>query len=84
MKKIFQTFVLLTFAFCVFAFPQGKGGLTGKITDSGNGETLLGVNLLLQGTYYGAASDINGKYSITNINPGTYTVVVSLIGYKTL
>jgi len=58
--------------------------LTGKITDKETGEALPGVNIILKGTYYGAATDINGKFSIQAINPGTYNVEVSLIGYKSV
>ncbi|MDY0084133.1 MAG: carboxypeptidase-like regulatory domain-containing protein, partial [Ignavibacteriaceae bacterium] len=58
--------------------------LTGKITDKETGETLPGVNIILKGTYYGAATDVNGKFSIQSINPGTYNVEVSLIGYKSV
>ena len=41
-----------------------------------------GVNVVLEGTTLGAATDVNGYYVITNIPPGTYTVVVSAVGYR--
>ncbi len=82
MRK-FIAIILLSFPLLIFA-QQGKGKLTGKITDAKSGEPLPGVNILLKGTYYGAATDFNGKYFINGIAPGTYTVDVSLIGYKTM
>ncbi len=38
------------------------------------GEALPFVNIIVMGTNYGAASDIDGYYSILNIPPGTYEV----------
>ena len=38
---------------------------------------LPGVNVTLKGTYYGAASNYDGKFAIERVNPGTYTVEVS-------
>ncbi|MDP2366253.1 MAG: carboxypeptidase-like regulatory domain-containing protein, partial [Ignavibacteria bacterium] len=82
MKKIF---LFLIFAFSISQiFAQGKGTIAGKITDAANNDGLPGVNILLKGTYYGASSDINGNYKVQNVNPGTYTVEVSFIGYKSV
>ncbi len=62
---------------------QQTGTLSGTVKDASTGEALPGVNVIIKGTYYGAATDINGKYSIKNINSGTYNIDISLIGYKT-
>lgn len=64
-------------------FAQNTGTISGKVTDSKNGDALPGVNIILKGTYYGAASDINGNYQMTGIVPGDYLMEVSFIGYKT-
>jgi outer membrane receptor protein involved in Fe transport len=61
---------------------QSKAVITGTIKDSRNGETLIGVNVLITGTYHGAATDVNGRYTIRDVSPGEYTIAVSLIGYK--
>ncbi|WP_338350797.1 TonB-dependent receptor [Nonlabens tegetincola] len=45
------------------------------------GETLLGVNLVLQGTNKGAVTDFDGKYSIANVPNGDYTIVATSLGY---
>ncbi len=60
------------------------GTLIGNVHDAKSGEELPGVNVILKGTYYGAATDINGKFKINNISVGNYNVVISLIGYKTV
>jgi outer membrane receptor protein involved in Fe transport len=59
-----------------------KGSIKGKVTESKTKEALPGVNITVKGTYYGAVSDIDGNFTIKDINPGTYTVEISLIGYK--
>ncbi|MBE0571413.1 MAG: TonB-dependent receptor [Ignavibacteriaceae bacterium] len=79
MKKYF----LLYFLFSISLVAQQTGNISGNVTDASTGETLPGVNIILKGTYFGAASDINGSYNITGIPVGTYNVDISLIGYKT-
>jgi outer membrane receptor protein involved in Fe transport len=81
MKKMIA-YILLLFTSVLFA---QTGKLAGTVVDKSNSNTPLpGVNLLLEGTYYGAATDFDGKYEIKNISPGTYTVSVSFIGYKAM
>ncbi len=72
------------FLFFISAYSQQTGSISGKITDKKTGEELPGVNIILKGTYYGAATDIKGNFSIKGINPGTYNVEISFIGYKTV
>lgn len=63
---------------------QETGNLAGKIVDAKTGEPLPGVNVILKGTYYGAATDLNGNFRINSISAGTYLVEISYIGYKTM
>ncbi len=58
------------------------GGLKGVVTDSLSGETLYGANLILLETALGAATNMEGVYSIKGIPPGDYTLRVSYIGYQ--
>ena len=58
------------------------GRIAGRITDATTGEALPFVNVVIMGTTLGAASDIDGYYSILNLRPGTYSVKVSAIGYQ--
>lgn len=61
---------------------QTTGRLVATVIDARNGEGLPGANVTVKGTYYGGTSDVNGVVRIERINPGTYTVEVSLLGYK--
>ncbi len=57
------------------------GSLYGKVHDSKSGEELVGANVLLVGTSLGGSTDIDGKFAIRNVPPGTYSVRFSYIGY---
>ncbi len=65
-------------------FAQDAGNIEGTVTDVSTGESLPGVNIILKGTYYGAATDIDGKFRINSIALGEYNITVSLIGYTSI
>lgn len=79
MKKM-TILILLIFTLALSA--QKHGTLRGKVVDASTKDPLPGVNVLLEGTYFGAATDVDGNFIMKNIPEGTYTVKVSLIGYK--
>ncbi len=63
----------------------GVGGkLAGKVTDASTGKPLPGVNIILDGTPYGTATNEEGEYYILNIPPGHYTVKFMMIGYQSV
>lgn len=74
--------LLIIIFLAAYIFPGETGKIRGKITDQTTGEALFGVNIILEGTNYGAASDIKGEYLINNIPPGDYAVVISALGYQ--
>jgi outer membrane receptor protein involved in Fe transport len=76
--------VLLTTSLGVFA---QSGTLKGKVSDAMTGETIPMANIVIKldgATVIGGASDFDGNYTIKPINPGTYSVEVSFIGYSTV
>ena len=60
-----------------------KGKVSGTVIDE-FGETLVGVQVFIEGTTKGTVTDENGKYSIINLDPGNYTVVFRYIGFATV
>lgn len=73
-------FIILTFAITILV-GQGTFQINGRVTDQETGDPLVGVNVLLKGTFIGAATNGNGEFIITNLNPKIYTLVFSMIGY---
>ena len=78
MKRILIIFLLVQSLF----YAQNAGNIKGQVLDTNLKEPLPGVNIIIEGTYYGAASDFNGNYSIEKITPGVYTIKATLIGFK--
>ncbi|MCC6256304.1 MAG: TonB-dependent receptor [Ignavibacteriaceae bacterium] len=72
---------LFTLLFSVTAFSQ-SGKIAGKVIDGSTGEGLPFVNVLVEGTTLGAATDIDGYYSIIGLRPGNYDIRASAIGYN--
>ena len=68
----------------VILYSQNTGIISGTVTDLKSGDGMPGVNVIVKGTYYGASSDLQGKYRINNISPGSYDIEVSMIGYKVI
>jgi len=81
MRKLLLLIFILIIS--TISFSQQTGNLAGTVTDASTGEPLPGVNVMIKGTYYGAATDIKGAFKINDISAGKYNVDVSLIGYKT-
>ena len=56
------------------------GKISGKVVDEKN-QPLIGCNIIVKGTSYGAATNLEGEYFILNIPPGTYQISALMIGY---
>jgi len=82
MFKKLQISLLLLLLSSTVAFAQ-SGTLTGTVTDARTGESLPGVNVLIEELERGASTDVAGEFSVSNIPFGTYTVRVTYIGYET-
>lgn len=84
MKKAFTVLLLLATFSPAHLYAGTTGKLTGKVTDKKTGEPLPFVNVVLEGTSIGAQTDLDGKYIILNISPGTYRVKYQYVGYQTV
>ncbi|RMH61802.1 MAG: TonB-dependent receptor, partial [Bacteroidetes bacterium] len=65
------------------AAAQTTGKIAGRVVDAATGEPLPGVNVLIEGTTQGTATNIDGEYVIIGVRPGVYTVVASFVGFAT-
>jgi len=81
MLKIKLLIIGLFLVNMTLVFGQTNGKIMGKVVDKANGEALIGVNIILEGTSTGAASDLEGNYQILNVPVGKYNLIASMIGY---
>lgn len=79
-------FLIFTFfpVFISFSLFSQNSTIRGFVYAKENGEPVLFTNVYLKGTTLGAATDVNGYYSISKIPAGDYQLVVSSIEYDTL
>jgi hypothetical protein len=76
-------FIFSMFFFFLNLHAQEKFTLSGIITDEINGETLIGVNVIINELKTGTVTNEYGFYSIT-LPKGTYTVTISYLGFGDL
>jgi hypothetical protein len=81
MSRRVSILAVIFMLFSITALAQ-TGKITGKVTDTQTGEALIGANVLILNTNFGAATDVNGEYTITQVPPGDYDLRVSFIGYQ--
>ena len=84
MKKFLLFYFTVFSCSLSFTFAGTTGKIAGKVTDSKTGEALPFVNIIIEGTNLGAATDIDGNYVILNIPPGKYNVKAQYIGYQSV
>ncbi|TAG40615.1 MAG: TonB-dependent receptor [Cytophagia bacterium] len=58
------------------------GTIRGTLKDSKNNEDLIGATVLIDGTTTGAATDINGFFSISKVPVGKVKLVLNYVGYR--
>jgi hypothetical protein len=84
-RRIFSSVALSLVSLASIHAQVGTGSLKGKISDKKSGEPLPFVNVVVEnrGTQVsGGATDFDGNYFIKPIDPGTYDVIVSYVGYQ--
>lgn len=84
MKRTTILIIILVILYISLLEAGTTGKIKGRVTDKISGEPLVGVNIVLEGTSQGAATDIEGNYNILNVLPGNYSVKASMIGYQTV
>ncbi|NQU33403.1 MAG: TonB-dependent receptor [Bacteroidetes bacterium] len=77
-RKILSTVLLTIISLLIVA---QSGTLRGKIIDGETGEELIGATVMIMGTSIGAASDLDGNYTVINLEPGTYDFTCQFISY---
>ncbi|MEJ2542994.1 MAG: carboxypeptidase-like regulatory domain-containing protein [Calditrichaceae bacterium] len=81
MNKYFFVIVLLLTS---LIFAGDFGFISGTITDKNSGDTLPGVQIVIEGTDYGAVTNIDGYYEIYKVPPGEYELFIEYLGYTSI
>lgn len=76
--RVILTSICLLLSSIIFA----QININGIVKDAYN-QPLLGVNVILEGTSKGGSTDFDGKYTITNVERGEYTLTASSLGFVT-
>ncbi|MDT8324709.1 MAG: TonB-dependent receptor, partial [Bacteroidota bacterium] len=82
----FTVILLFLHALLLSLFAQAQdapstGSIHGSVIDAGSGQPLPGANIRVMDADRGAATDVEGAFSITGLPPGSYRLRASFIGY---
>ena len=80
MRRIF--FCLWILIFTNSGLSAQNGVIGGRVYDELTNEPIPFANVALQNTDYGAVTDMDGRYTIENLTPGSYTIQASYVGYE--
>ena len=85
--KLSTGLLLVSVLLAPSAWAQEVASISGVVTDASDGAPLAGANVVLRaegstGVAGGAATDLEGRYRIDGIAPGTYTLDVRFVGYQ--
>lgn len=78
-----QLFILLTLFVCAGSCLSQTGTIRGTVTDKQTGYPLAGINIVVENTFLGAATNSNGFYEILNVPVGEYSIKATAMGYQT-
>ncbi|MEM0962940.1 MAG: TonB-dependent receptor [Bacteroidota bacterium] len=81
-RSLSTAVLLLLFALPGVALAQNTGKLSGRVTDADTGEPLISATVFLADIQRGAATDIDGNYTILGIPVGQYDITYSYTGYQ--
>ena len=79
--NIFLIFVLIPF---MVTRGQSVEKVVGYVIDESNGMPLIGANVVVLGTSQGASTDINGRFQISNLYNGEYSIIAQYVGYESI
>ena len=75
---------ILFYVFIIFSTTlYSQSTIRGFVYDKATGEPVMFANVIIKGTKIGTSTDVNGFFSFTKLQPGTYTIRVQFIGYDT-
>jgi outer membrane receptor for ferrienterochelin and colicin len=84
-NTFFKTVILILLINTHIIHSQSNDGIiTGVVKEQATGLTMPGVNVVIEGTLRGAATDADGVFTITGVDPGKYNLIFTFISFQTL
>lgn len=80
LRQLLLQFSIIFFPLTLFA--QQSASVNGYISDAESGETLISANIALKDSPKGTSSNTSGYFTLTDLSPGTYTIVATYVGYQ--
>ena len=74
---------IIVYILLFLSFKSYAGTIKGTVSDKTSGEPLIGAVVLLTGTQYGAATGLDGSFTITNVPGGTYDLEIRYSSFET-
>ena len=86
LKRLPLLFLMCLFSVLIYGqsgLHAQKGKIRGVVVNDATGETMPGVNVIIDGTTTGSVTDLDGKFNLS-VEPGTYSVKMSFVSYETM
>jgi hypothetical protein len=77
-----RSVLLCVLALALPAVLLASGKIRGRVIDRETREVLVGANVAVEGTTYGAAANPEGEFIILNVPAGVYTLRATFVGYQ--
>ncbi|HKK63390.1 MAG TPA: carboxypeptidase-like regulatory domain-containing protein, partial [Bacteroidales bacterium] len=78
-NKLFLTLFLVFFCLLILARNSYSSILTGHVVDADTNEPLIGVNVIIKGTFKGVVTDSEGYFHLET-DSDSATIILSYIG----
>ena len=82
MKKKLLLWMVCLFAGVSLGLAQ-TSSVQGVVTSGEDGEPIIGASVLVVGTQVGSMTDMDGKFTISNVPAGAKTLRISYVGMQT-
>ncbi|RUA12529.1 MAG: TonB-dependent receptor, partial [Flavobacteriia bacterium] len=81
----YPIFLFFFLTITVYGYSQDDyATVRGSVYEKKTQQPVLYTNVQLEGTSYGAVTDVNGHFTISKVVPGSYTILITYIGFDTL
>ncbi len=83
-KALFSTIVCVVVLLALPAIAAQYGQIKGVITDKETGDPVIGASIQVVGTSKGDQTDLDGRYMILMLPPGTYVIRITSVEHSTV